>query len=52
MTAKNPFNEPEDAARARRLRSIVVALALGAFVILVFIITLVKVKGHVFDPNF
>ena len=52
MTNDNPFNEPPEVARARRMRSIMMALALGGFVILVFIVTLVKVKGHVFDPNF
>jgi len=52
MSEENPFNEPPEVAKARRMRSIMMALALGGFVILVFITTLVKVKGHVFDPNF
>ena len=52
MTKDNPFNEPEDAAKARRWRSIAIALTLAGFVILVFVITLVKVKGHVADPSF
>jgi hypothetical protein len=52
MSDPNPFNETPEAAKARRMRSIMMALALGVFVILVFITTLVKVKGHVFDPNF
>ena len=42
MTA--PFGEDERAARARRGRNIAIALALGAFVILVFVVTLLK-KG-------
>jgi hypothetical protein len=52
MSEENPFNETPEAAKARRMRSIMMALALAGFVILVFITTLVKVKGHVFDPNF
>ena len=46
------FNESPEAAKARRRRSIAIALVLGAFVILVFIITLVRIKGHVVDPGF
>ena len=46
---KNPFNEPEDAAKARRLRSLAIALALAAFVILVFVVTLTRMGGHVAD---
>jgi hypothetical protein len=46
------FNESPEAAKARRRRSIAIALALGAFVILVFIVTLVRIKGHVADPGF
>jgi hypothetical protein len=41
--------ETPEAARARRRRSLVMALALGAFVILVFIVTIVRMGGHVAD---
>ena len=45
------FNESPEAAKARRLRSLVIALSLGAFVILVFIITITKIGGHVADAH-
>jgi len=45
----NPLPESAEAAKARRLRSIAIALALGAFVILVF--TIAKIGGHVADPH-
>ncbi|HEY2179497.1 MAG TPA: hypothetical protein VGH15_13030 [Caulobacteraceae bacterium] len=41
----NPFGEDEAAARARRARSFFIALSLAAFVILVFVITLIKKSG-------
>jgi hypothetical protein len=34
--------------RARRARSIAIALALGAFVVVIFLVTLVRLGGHVF----
>jgi hypothetical protein len=37
----------EQQLRARRHRSIAIALALGAFVIVIFIVTLVKLGGNV-----
>ncbi|MDR3512539.1 MAG: hypothetical protein P4L73_12970 [Caulobacteraceae bacterium] len=45
------FNPPEspEATKARRRRSIAIALALGVFVILVFVVTLVRMGGHVAD---
>jgi len=52
MNGENPFKEAPEAAKARRLRSLAIALSLAAFVILVFIVTLVKVKSHVLDPSF
>ena len=45
MTNENPFNEPPEAARARRMRSIMMALALGVFVVLVFIVLLTCVPS-------
>jgi hypothetical protein len=39
-----------DEQKAKRRRAnIVIALALGAFVVLVFIITIVRLGGHVFE---
>ena len=43
--------ESDEAAKARRLRSIAIALALGAFVILVFVVTIVRMGGHVGDTH-
>jgi hypothetical protein len=37
----------EQQLRARRNRSIAIALALGAFVVLIFLVTLVKLGGNV-----
>ncbi|HXQ47113.1 MAG TPA: hypothetical protein VN806_10890 [Caulobacteraceae bacterium] len=38
--------------KARRRRSLAIALALAAFVILVFIVTILRMKGHVADIGF
>jgi hypothetical protein len=40
----------EDAAhaRARRMRNIVTAVALGVFVVLVFIVSIIRLSGHAF----
>jgi signal peptidase I len=46
------FDESPEASKARRWRSVAIAVALGAFVILVFVVTLVRIKGHVVDPGF
>ena len=35
--------------RARRMRNIALALALGALVVLFFVMTIVRLKGHAFD---
>jgi hypothetical protein len=37
--------------RARRARSIAIALALGAFVILIFLVTLVRLGSNVQTPH-
>ena len=44
-----PFNESPDAARARRMRNWALAAVLIAFVALVFVVTIVRLGGHVFD---
>jgi hypothetical protein len=41
----NPFNEDPQAAKARRGRNIAIALSLAAFVVVVFVITLIKKSG-------
>lgn len=48
----NPYGESDLAAKARRRRSIALAVGLVAFVILVFIVTLAKLGGHVADRHF
>jgi len=40
----------EQQLRARRARSIAIALALGAFVILIFVVTLVRLSSSVQTP--
>jgi hypothetical protein len=40
----------EQQLRARRARSIAIALALGAFVILIFVVTLVRLSSNVQTP--
>jgi len=37
----------EQQLRARRARSIAIALALGAFVVVIFVVTIVKLGGNV-----
>ncbi len=44
-----PFEESPAAARARKLRNWALAGALMAFVVLIFIVTIVRLGGHVFD---
>jgi hypothetical protein len=46
-----PFSEDDETAKARRRRGLAIALALGGFVILVFVITIAKLGGHVADPH-
>ena len=42
-----PLKLTEEQLRARRTRSIAIALALGAFVVLVFVVTLVRLRSGV-----
>ncbi len=44
-----PFNESPEAARARRMRNLMLGGVLAAFVVLIFVITIVRLGGHVFD---
>ncbi len=41
----DPWNEGAQAAKARRGRNIALALSLAAFVVLVFVITVIKKSG-------
>ena len=43
------FNETPEAAKARRLRNWMLGGVLVAFVILMFVITIVRLGGHVLD---
>jgi hypothetical protein len=45
-TGDDPFREGPEAARARRMRSIVIALALLAFVVLVFVTSIIKLAQN------
>jgi hypothetical protein len=47
LDPNNPWQESEAALKARRQRSLFLAVGLAAFVILVFVVTLVKLKGNV-----
>lgn len=42
----DPFREGQAAARARRMRSLGIAVALVAFVALIFAVTLVKLNAN------
>ncbi len=45
----DPLREGTDFAKARRGRNIALALGLVIFVILVFLVTIIRMGGHVFD---
>jgi hypothetical protein len=49
MKPANPFNESDEAAKARRTRSVALGIGLALFVVVVFIVTLAKLGGHVLD---
>ena len=44
-----PVPESPEAAKARRMRNLALGGALLLFVVLVFVVTLVRLGGHVFD---
>lgn len=48
----DPNREGEDFARARRGRNIALALGLVVFVILIFVVTLVRLGGSVAERSF
>lgn len=49
MSAPGPLPEParlsDEARKARSRRNLAIALALGAFVVLVFVITIIRLGG-------
>lgn len=47
-----PNPPPDDPDTARKRRSLAIALALFGFVALVFLVSLVRLQGHVFDRPF
>lgn len=49
---KDPFREGQEAAQARRRRSIALGLGLVVFVVLIFVVTLARLGGHVADRHF
>ena len=51
MSSQNPFGESDAAAKARRRRSIALALGLVAFIIVVFAVTIAKLGSHVADRH-
>ncbi len=44
-----PFKESPEADRARRLRNWMLGGALIVFVVLIFLVTIIRLGGHVFD---
>lgn len=46
MSVPDPFNEGVEAAKARRMRNIVIALGLVAFIVLIFVITVTRLSGN------
>jgi hypothetical protein len=46
----DPGRESPPQMRARRGRNIALAVGLGLFVILVFVVTIVRLKGNVVQP--
>lgn len=48
----DPKSEPEAFAKARRGRNIALALGLAAFVVIVFIVTIIRLGGNVADRPF
>ena len=46
------FQETPEAAKARKRRSVAIALGLVAFIVIVFVVTLVKLGANVVAPRF
>ena len=43
---RDPFGEGQAVAKARRMRSLMIAVVLVAFVVLVFAVTILKLSGN------
>lgn len=52
MTPPDPFREGQQAARARRGRSLAIAGALILFVVLVFVVTLLRLSANAAAQHF
>jgi hypothetical protein len=52
MSSRDPFREGEQAAKARRGRSLAIAGALVLFVVLVFVVTLIRLSGNASIQHF
>jgi hypothetical protein len=48
----DPRDETDEASKARRRRNLTIGLALAAFAILTFVVTIVRLGGHVADRTF
>jgi hypothetical protein len=48
----DPQRESTEAAKARGRRNLAIGAVLAAFVVLTFIVTIVKLGGHVFEGIF
>lgn len=48
----DPAREDEAAAKARRARNIAIAVGLVAFVILVYVVTIIRMGGNVIERSF
>lgn len=46
MREPDPFNEGLDAAKARKMRSLMIVLGLLAFIVLIFVVTLIKLSAN------
>lgn len=47
----DPYNEGVPAARARRIRNLAIGGALVAFVVLIFVITIIRLGAHALTPH-
>jgi hypothetical protein len=48
----DPLRETSEATKARGRRNLAIAAVLAAFAVLTFIVTIVKLGGHVFEGIF
>ncbi len=48
----DPFEETPEAAKARSRRNLAIGVALIAFVILTFVVTIARLGGHAFEHGF